>query len=175
VTVFAGHDTPGKPHPEPFRRALAALATPSERALLVGDSFGLDVVGARALGMATAWVADDDTPPTSSVAPAHVLDSAGDLHAALSDSSCSPRDVSCRVAVATALTHGVRSCRPDDSSLTFSSLARRRRGDPTPDPASGLVPWVRSVSPATLLSQVVSRLYSVQFRVSYTISRRYTE
>jgi haloacid dehalogenase superfamily, subfamily IA, variant 3 with third motif having DD or ED/haloacid dehalogenase superfamily, subfamily IA, variant 1 with third motif having Dx(3-4)D or Dx(3-4)E len=85
VTVFAGHDTPSKPHPEPFRRALAALTTPPERALFVGDSFGSDVVGARALGMTTAWVADDDTPPTGSVAPAHVLDSTGDLHAALSN------------------------------------------------------------------------------------------
>jgi len=61
----------------------AVLALAFERALFVGDSFGSDVVGARALGMTTVWVTDDDTPPTESVVPTCVLDSTGDLHAAL--------------------------------------------------------------------------------------------
>jgi HAD superfamily hydrolase (TIGR01509 family) len=89
AAVFAGHDTPSKPHPEPFTRALDALGSRAERALFVGDSFDADIVGAQAAGLQSAWVAGDSPAPADegaeSVTPAYVLDSTGDLPAVLSE------------------------------------------------------------------------------------------
>lgn len=45
-----------KPHPQIFRRALAALETKPGRALMVGDSLAEDIAGAQALGMRTIWM-----------------------------------------------------------------------------------------------------------------------
>lgn len=54
--VFAGYDTPAKPSPEPFTRALAALDASPESAVYVGNSPTHDVVGARKAGLAAALV-----------------------------------------------------------------------------------------------------------------------
>lgn len=63
TVVYAGADTPSKPHPEPFRRATAALGVDPERTLHVGNSLSSDVAGAHAAGVRSAWVpADDGTP-----------------------------------------------------------------------------------------------------------------
>jgi HAD superfamily hydrolase (TIGR01662 family) len=45
-----------KPHPSIFRTALRLLAVAPEEALMVGDSFGHDVEGARAVGMRAVWL-----------------------------------------------------------------------------------------------------------------------
>ena len=87
VTVFAGHDTAKKPHPEPFKRALDEVGSRPSRALFVGDSLGADIVGARSVGMTAAWVAGDTAGKHSkaSVTPEYVLDSTGDLWTVLAD------------------------------------------------------------------------------------------
>jgi putative hydrolase of the HAD superfamily len=93
VTVFAGHGTPSKPHPEPFRRALDAVGAGPAESLFVGDSLGSDIVGARAVGMTSAWVAGDTARQANSetdanngaVTPEHVIEATGDLLAVLSD------------------------------------------------------------------------------------------
>lgn len=89
AAVFAGHDTPSKPHPEPFRQALDAVGAEPAKSLFVGDSLGSDIVGARAVGMRSAWVAGDRTDrgeqKPGSVTPEYVLDSTGDLPAVLSE------------------------------------------------------------------------------------------
>ena len=93
TVVFAGHDTASKPHPEPFRRALDAVDTGPAESLFVGDSRGSDIVGARAVGMFSAWVARDGAPAeretgtAGQVTPKYVLDSTGDLRAVLSGST----------------------------------------------------------------------------------------
>lgn len=46
-----------KPHPDPFRRALAELGTTAAQTIMVGDSLTDDVAGAHALGMRTMWLA----------------------------------------------------------------------------------------------------------------------
>jgi len=51
TVVFAGHDTPAKPAPEPFDRALDALEVDPDRAIHVGDSIRSDVAGANAAGL----------------------------------------------------------------------------------------------------------------------------
>ncbi len=62
--VFAGHDTPAKPNPEPFERALAELDSTPDRALHVGNSLDTDVPGAKAAGLGAVWVpADPDVTP----------------------------------------------------------------------------------------------------------------
>lgn len=76
--VFAGHDTPSKPHPEPFRRALADLGASPERTVYVGNSIRSDVAGARAAGCRSVWVpADDDLTPDP--APDFALPTVADL------------------------------------------------------------------------------------------------
>lgn len=44
-----------KPHPAIFRRALAALGLPAAQAVMVGDSLGTDVAGARCSGLRAVW------------------------------------------------------------------------------------------------------------------------
>lgn len=44
-----------KPRPEPFERALKALAVAPADAVFVGDDLDADVRGAKALGMTTVW------------------------------------------------------------------------------------------------------------------------
>ncbi len=44
-----------KPHPAPFRKVLSLIGVPAPQALMVGDWAERDVVGARQLGMKTAF------------------------------------------------------------------------------------------------------------------------
>jgi len=60
VVVHAGYDTPAKPDPAPFHRALAALETPPERAVHVGNSLSSDVAGAHAAGVRSVWLAPEN-------------------------------------------------------------------------------------------------------------------
>jgi FMN phosphatase YigB (HAD superfamily) len=74
-----------KPDPEPFEDTLAALDVPAENAVNVGDRPRLDVVGAHAVGMYSAWLppggtADAETPPEE---PTVTLDALADLQQVL--------------------------------------------------------------------------------------------
>jgi len=46
----------GKPHPEAFAGALAALGAAGEAALMIGDDLEADIAGALAAGLATVWI-----------------------------------------------------------------------------------------------------------------------
>jgi FMN hydrolase / 5-amino-6-(5-phospho-D-ribitylamino)uracil phosphatase len=79
-----------KPDPRIFRAAEAALGTPPERIIHVGDDWAADVVGARRAGWRVAWLRSrpDDSPlpasePTDDQEPDLVLDRLTDLEAAL--------------------------------------------------------------------------------------------
>ncbi|WP_458205813.1 HAD family hydrolase [Haladaptatus sp. NG-SE-30] len=62
--VFAGHDAPAKPNPEPFEHALAELDSEPEKSVHVGNSLRSDVSGAKAAGLGAVWVpADPDVTP----------------------------------------------------------------------------------------------------------------
>ncbi|MBI5838360.1 MAG: HAD-IIIA family hydrolase [Candidatus Eisenbacteria bacterium] len=50
-----------KPAPEPFQRALELLGAPASEAIMVGDWAERDVVGARRIGMLTAFARYGDT------------------------------------------------------------------------------------------------------------------
>jgi putative hydrolase of the HAD superfamily len=45
-----------KPSPEIFRAALEALNVKPDEAVMVGDKYDVDIVGAKALGMHTIWL-----------------------------------------------------------------------------------------------------------------------
>jgi HAD superfamily hydrolase (TIGR01549 family) len=56
TVVVAGHDTPPKPDPEPFERAVQALGVTPAATVHVGDSLETDVAGATAAGLASVWI-----------------------------------------------------------------------------------------------------------------------
>ena len=77
-----------KPHPAIFARAVAALGTPADRILHVGDDWVADIVGARAAGWHAAYLRgrQDDSPlpssvPDSQLEPDFVLDDLAELGA----------------------------------------------------------------------------------------------
>jgi FMN phosphatase YigB (HAD superfamily) len=79
-------DTVGwrKPHPVIFEQALADMGLPPGECLFVGDRPDIDVVGAKRIGMAAAWLNVQRAPLPGGL-PAPDLDLAGlaDLRAAL--------------------------------------------------------------------------------------------
>lgn len=80
--VFAGHDAPAKPSPEPFRRALDRLDVEPARTVHVGDSLESDVAGAHAAGVRSIWVSEDVTGGQVDVAdpaPDYAVGSLGEL------------------------------------------------------------------------------------------------
>lgn len=55
--VFRGADLGAqKPHPAFFEAALAQLGEPAERAVMVGDGFEVDVLGAVNAGLRAVWL-----------------------------------------------------------------------------------------------------------------------
>lgn len=80
TVVHAGYETPAKPDPEPFRVALEALDTDSERTLYVGNRVETDVVGAQNAGLPVAWLADGtEGTPEPSPSPDYVIESPSDV------------------------------------------------------------------------------------------------
>ncbi len=81
--VYANQpEVPIKPDPTPFETALSALGASPAEALHVGGSLPTDIAGANALGIRSAWLADE-TGVVSDPEPDHVLDSLHDLPAVL--------------------------------------------------------------------------------------------
>ncbi len=61
-----------KPAPEIFRRALGCLGVPPGREVLfVGDDVAADMVGARGVGLSTAWVTNGQSWPDGVEPPDH--------------------------------------------------------------------------------------------------------
>ncbi|WP_276253362.1 HAD family hydrolase [Halomontanus rarus] len=79
TVVYAGYDAPAKPAPEPFEIALEALETPPDRAVHVGNSLSSDVAGARAAGLWSVWIPDDEEAATPDPEPDHTLESLSEL------------------------------------------------------------------------------------------------
>jgi putative hydrolase of the HAD superfamily len=69
--VFSSDGRSIKPSPAMFAKALAELGLHPGEVLFIGDSLGADIVPAKALGMATAWVGAVAQPDPSAdwVAP----------------------------------------------------------------------------------------------------------
>lgn len=79
TVVYAGHDLPAKPGPEPFEDVLESLDVAADRTVHVGNSLAADVQGAHAAGLRSAWLANGDVDPNLPPRPDYVLDSMADL------------------------------------------------------------------------------------------------
>lgn len=79
TVVYAGHDVPAKPDPEPFYSALDAVQAPPDRAVYVGNSLASDVAGARAAGLASVWISGDSTRGPDEPIPDYVMETVSDL------------------------------------------------------------------------------------------------
>lgn len=66
-----------KPDPKPFRKALEVLGTKPEETLMVGDWAERDIVGAKKVGIRTAWAKYGDTFDTKDSGAEFDLD---DIH-----------------------------------------------------------------------------------------------
>ncbi len=81
--IVAGDLGVFKPDSRPFRRLLRTLEAQPPTSLFVGDSYEHDIVGARAIGMQTAWVTKDGRPEDGGPSPDHVVERATDLRGVL--------------------------------------------------------------------------------------------
>ena len=77
VVVHAGYETPSKPDPSPFFRALDALDVTPDAAAHVGNSLRSDVAGAHAAGVGSVWL-ENGTPDPAPV-PDHTVQSLFEL------------------------------------------------------------------------------------------------
>jgi HAD superfamily hydrolase (TIGR01509 family) len=69
-----------KPDARIYAYALAKAGCVAEHALFIGDTIAHDVVGAAAVGMATAWLTADARPETVAGHPAdHAIEALGDV------------------------------------------------------------------------------------------------
>ncbi|MFB6177367.1 MAG: HAD family hydrolase [Halobaculum sp.] len=82
TVVFAGHDCPAKPDPEPVERAVAALGVDSEAVVHVGDSAS-DVGSAVAAGVGAVVVGEVDSGANTVGSRARSAESLIGLHETL--------------------------------------------------------------------------------------------
>lgn len=68
TVVHGGYDTPAKPAPDPFHRALDTLGVAPERALHVGNSLSSDVAGAKRAGVTAVWL-ENEAAATNETGP----------------------------------------------------------------------------------------------------------
>ena len=69
----------GKPHPEAFEGALAALGVSSEPAVMIGDDLRVDIAGAQAVGLGTVWVDHRGQGPDERARPDRIVRSLAEL------------------------------------------------------------------------------------------------
>ena len=77
--VVAGDVDVYKPDPRAFAVLLDRLGAHAPKALFVGDSYEMDVLGAHAAGLATAWVRPEGTPLPGDVVPRFAFPRAVDV------------------------------------------------------------------------------------------------
>jgi putative hydrolase of the HAD superfamily len=65
AVVVSGEVGVGKPNPAAFHEVLGRLGAEPNEAVMVGDSWERDIVGARQIGMETVWVAGGRALPAS--------------------------------------------------------------------------------------------------------------
>ncbi len=78
AVVISGEVGMGKPDPAVFAYALEQLGTTAQTTVMVGDSWGRDVLGALGAGMAAVWVAGGRAAPAT-LPDVTVVDNVGEL------------------------------------------------------------------------------------------------
>ena len=77
--VISGEVGIYKPDARIFRHLLEQLGVPPHQALYVGDSYAMDVVGAKEAGMCMAWIRRGQSTNSGNVPPDLVLQDIGEL------------------------------------------------------------------------------------------------
>jgi putative hydrolase of the HAD superfamily len=77
--IYSSNTPYRKPHPSIFNLAIESLSLEPAEILFVGDNFALDVVGAKDVGMKSAWVNREHKNIPSDAAPDYELHSLDDL------------------------------------------------------------------------------------------------
>ncbi len=75
AVVFAGYETPVKPAPEPFERALSLLSGTPETTVHIGDSLESDIHGAANAGIDSVWL----SPEKEKSQATYTIESLGEL------------------------------------------------------------------------------------------------
>ena len=78
TVVYAGHDAPAKPDPEPFHLALERMGLDADGAAYVGNDPDADVGGATAAGLLSVWLRNGSTR-TPETEPTYTIDRLADL------------------------------------------------------------------------------------------------
>lgn len=78
-----------KPHPQIFQLGLAHFGVPPERAAMIGDTLGADILGANLIGMVSVWITrranrPDNQSHEDTIQPAAVVGSLAELPPLLS-------------------------------------------------------------------------------------------
>jgi putative hydrolase of the HAD superfamily len=68
-----------KPHPDIFLHALRVASTTADNALMVGDNFEVDILGARGVGIDQVYYNPMNKPVPSEAQPTHVINSLVEL------------------------------------------------------------------------------------------------
>jgi HAD superfamily hydrolase (TIGR01509 family) len=79
AVVVAGDVNVYKPDPRAFAVLLDRLGARAPRALFVGDSYEMDILGAHAAGLATVWIRPEGTPLPGDVVPRFAFPRAVDV------------------------------------------------------------------------------------------------
>ena len=77
--VISGELGIGKPDPRIFTHTLEQLHSTPDRAVMVGNSLGRDVQGAKNAGIRSIWLKTDDPEPATAVSPDHEITSLMEL------------------------------------------------------------------------------------------------
>lgn len=85
VVLFSGEINKRKPNPEIFRRALNGLGVDASRAVFVGDMIGLDVKGAKNVGIRAVLIERRPIERIMDVKPDKVIGSLSELLAVLDE------------------------------------------------------------------------------------------
>ena len=78
-SVYSSETIWRKPHPNIFHEAIGKMGLEPKEILFVGDHLKMDVEGAAAVGMRTAWLNRNNAPLQEGIAPDYILKSFSDL------------------------------------------------------------------------------------------------
>jgi putative hydrolase of the HAD superfamily len=80
AAVVSGEIGTGKPEPAIFHHLLAILGVPPQETLMVGNSLSRDIVGGKAAGLATCWLAlEGEDEPVGLIEPDFTIHSLHEL------------------------------------------------------------------------------------------------
>ena len=78
-SIFSSSMPYRKPHPSIYTAAISRLNIEAENILFVGDDLIMDVMGARSVGLSTAWLNRDGSPSAENIIPHYHISALSEL------------------------------------------------------------------------------------------------